>query len=259
MYSKPLSSLTIQTMKAVKTLADRTRLEREFKQELKCAKRCIEDEDYGKASSHLQVATLEYVDRMSEARRKVSLGLIYHRRAEVAVAQGEIEAARMYFDAASERMSPKDLMANARLLRDYGNFLRLEGCQQDLTRGRAYVEKALRLLESDEANERARIEIVVTEAFRARFLLEDPRQKKAAIKILRETAVQLHSYKKLAYELANLRILIAVLPIYSPARAKYIQRGITACLAKGKFRKAGEFSAMSYGRHARSTYNFIVR
>lgn len=223
----------------------------EYRSMLKVAKREISSGRASKAEHALYRANeLAHYLNSDEKRAFVS-----HRLAEVSVMLNDSMNARKRFKHALELIDKRNKVGYARLLRDFGNFERIQG-QKKI--GRRNVEQALDLLESiEDRDNRVTIELIVTEAFLARFDLHNDRQADA-LETLRVTASKLKGYRKKAYELANLSCLIDTLPLFSLERAMYLRRAIELSFRLKNFKRAGEFTARLGGNLPRDAYKFIV-
>lgn len=227
-----------------------------FRTHLKKAKRHISQGNAQTAEYGLLRAS-EAAGYFPKPMRRAKLAFIEHRLAEVAILLKDWSTARRRFEEAILLVDKTDKIAYARILRDFGNFERLQGNYQ---LGLGMTRLAMEALESTgKQTKRLHAEMVVTRGFLARFDLDHPLKRSSAIVVLRETAGQLYGYKKKAYELANLRCLADVLPIYSIERARYIQRAAWLNLQLGNARQAGELLALLGGPPSRSIYNFILR
>jgi tetratricopeptide (TPR) repeat protein len=229
----------------------------DFRAALKTGKRQLSRGNASKAEHYL-LRALETASYLKDERlRDEKRAFVLHRLAEVAILLNDPMTAHKRYQKALRLSNDHNEMGHARLLRDYGNFERLQG---DRKSGLRHIRKALVILESiEDRSERVAIEILITEGFLARFDLDDPQRRDEAIETLRLIARKLHGYKKKAYEVANLRCLIDVLPIHSLERITYIQRATELSIRLGNYRKAGEYTALLGGQPLRSIYNFIVQ
>lgn len=227
-----------------------------FRTHLKKAKRQISQGD-ARAAEYRLLRASEAAGYLPEPMRRAKLAFIEHRLAEVAILLKDWSTARRRFEEAVLLVDKADKIAYARILRDFGNFERL---QNNYQLGLAKTMLAIETLESiDKQTKRLHAEMVVTRGFLARFDLYHPLKRANAIVVLRETAGQLYGYKKKAYELANLRCLADILPVYSIERTRYIQRAVWLNLQLGNALQAGELLALLGGRPSRSIYNFMLR
>ena len=223
----------------------------EYRSTLKVAKREI---SRGRASK-AEYALLRANELANHLKSDEKRAFVSHRLAEVSVMFDDSMNARKRFKHALELIDKQNKVGYARLLRDYGNFERIQG-QRKI--GRRNIEQAIDLLESIEnRNSRVAIELIVTEAFLARFDLGGDRHADA-LETLRVTADKLRGYKKKAYELANLTCLIDTLPVLNLERAMYIRRAVELSIRLKNFKRAGELTALLGGNLPRDAYNFIV-
>lgn len=228
----------------------------DFRAALKTGKRYLSQGDANTAERHL-LRALEFTDYFKEKSvENEKRAFVLHRLAEVSILQDDPMNANRRFKEALKLINPSNKMGHARLLRDYGNFERVQG---RTAIGRKHVDQAHSILKSMSITDRVKKEILVTKGFVARFDLDDPLLRDAAIEMLRSIARELYGYKKKAYELANLRCLIDVLPVYNIERISYIQRAALLSAQLWNFRKAGEYVSLLGGKPSSSIYNFIVR
>ncbi len=183
---------------------------------------------------------------------------VMHQLAEVAVRNNEPMLAQRRYREALKLVDVNNLVAFARVKRDYAELLRRQG---DLKAGRRDVIAALELLESiDSPSERAKEELRFTEGIAARFDLTNPKKRSDAIKTLHRVAQENRGYRKPPYEREALRCLFEeVLPIYSPMRMEYIRRAVVISIKLGDFRQAGEYVSLLGGDTSRSAFNLVVR
>lgn len=194
----------------------------DFRAALKTGKRYLSQGDANTAERHL-LRALEFTDYFEDTSVKnEKRAFVLHRLAEVSILQDDPMNAKRRFKEALKLINPRNKMGHARLLRDYGNFERVQG---RTAIGRKHVNQALSILKSMSITDRVKKETLVTKGFVARFDLNDPLLRDAAIEVLRSVARELYGYKKKAYELANLRCLIDVLhrrPAYLQHRARQL-------------------------------------
>lgn len=229
----------------------------DFRAALKTGKRQLSRGNAREAERYLlrALATTDYFENQIVKNEKKAF--VLHRLAEVYILQGETINAHNCFKEALKRSNAQNQMGHARLLRDYGNFERIQGNSES---GLEYVNLAIDILESQpQSRDRVKKELLVTQGFLARFYANDSARREDAIETWQVVAHELRGYKKKAYELANLRCLIETLPFYSLERTQYIQQAILLSLRLGNYKKAGEYLALLGGKPSRSVYNFIVR
>ena len=232
---------------------------KDYREAMKCAKKDLARGKLTRAEFYLlraqEVAPLLAPDISVERQ-----AFVLHRLAEVAALSGDPMRAKRRFRESLKlsKSFENDRVGHARTCRDYGEFLRREG---DTKAGRRMVIEAIDTLESIETPlKRTREELLVTEGFMARFDLNDPKRRDAAITTLHMVARQLQGYRKPAYERAVLRCLIEeVLPIYSLQRIEYIRRAVLLSLKLGDYSKAAEYAAMLGGKTPSTIVGTILK
>jgi len=229
----------------------------DFRSALKTGKRQLSRGNAKEAERYLlrALATTDYFEDQIVKNEKKAF--VLHRLAEVYILEGEPINAHKCFREALKLSNAGNPMGHARLLRDYGNFERIQGHDKS---GLKRVNQAIDILESQpQSRDRVKKELLVTQGFLARFYVNDPDRRESAIETWQVIARELRGYKKKAYELANLRCLIDALPFYSLERSQYIQRAVLLSFRLGNYKKAGEYAALLGGKPARSVFRFMVR
>lgn len=227
----------------------------EFRTALKCGKRSLKQGDAGKAERWLLRAYEIANDSLKDDNRK---SFVLHRLAELSVMTNEPMVARRRFKVALKLVNKNDYVGYALLLRDYGEFERRQGHPKI---ARKHVEKAARLLSIDTGDTRRsklELERVVTKGFVARLDLSG-RKRAEAIDILKWTARELYGTPKVQYELANLAILVEVLPIWDISRTRYILRAMALSIQLRNHVRATEFALLLGGKPLRGTYRLVTK
>lgn len=226
----------------------------EYRTALKEGKKYLKSGNHSRAENWLGYAS-EFARHMKDKHREA---LVWHRLAEVAVFQNEPMRARHRFKLALELVDKENHVAYAIVLRDYGEFERRTGHRKI---ARRHVEHAVSLLDTAELlgrKQRLELERTTTRGFVARLGL-GTKAEAASIITLKEVASELWGCRKPQYELANLAILIEVLPIWDLDRARYIIRAITLSIQLRNRARFTEFLVLLGGKPLRGIYRVTLK
>lgn len=226
----------------------------EFRSELKAGKRYLKSGQLFRAELHLQRAR-DLASYIPDERREA---LVSHRLAEVAIFRNEPMLARGRYKRALQLVDKNDTVAYAILLRDYGEFERRQGHWKIARRS---INQAMELIQTVKPKtRRVQLEVLATKGFVARLGLSGTPQKRAeGIVVMKQVDNEIRGTHKHQYELANLAILIEVIPFWDLDRFSYIRRAVVLSFQLGNVRRAAEFTAMLGGKTSRAAFRTVVK